>query len=272
MLYNTNQPDRTVAESLEEGVLTYARGSRVKENDGKAEPLPDLVARSLRAEILRGEHEPGSRLSQEALAQRFGTSRIPVREALRQLITEGFLVFEQDAGVRVAQVSVQHVIEVYRMRELLEPMLLSESVHGLDSRSVDTLAKALKAGEREASSLNIPAYLEADRLFHLSSYDGANLPRVRRVVDNCWDTVEWFRRLYSFLPRRLEVASMEHRLILDAIQERRSDDAHALLEVHIRRTRHALTDHQAQVAELSRLPDLSSGRVALPPDAPRFHD
>lgn len=213
--------------------------------------LADHVASRLRRDILDGTYRPGSRVSQEALAKKYGTSRIPVREALRHLASEGLIVLEQDVGARIAILSVSDLIDVYHMREAIEPMLLEQSIPHLADDHLATMQSALREGEEHAKALDADGYLECDRRFHLTSYEGAEMPRIRRAASEYWDMVEWFRRLYTFLPRGVEFALLEHRLLMDAVQERRSTDAGALLKVHIRRTRTALMENRDRLADIA---------------------
>jgi DNA-binding GntR family transcriptional regulator len=84
------------------------------------ESKPASVLKAIRAEIIAGTLARGARLKEDALAEQFGVSRVPVREALRQLESEGFVVSEKFKGVRVADSSVEVVIELMQIRRGLE--------------------------------------------------------------------------------------------------------------------------------------------------------
>ncbi len=88
----------------------------------------ERVADHLRAAILSGEFAPGERLLQEVLAERLGASRMPVREALRMLEVEGLVENQPNRGARVPELTAHEVEVIYRMRERLEPLALSESL------------------------------------------------------------------------------------------------------------------------------------------------
>src|SRR5215216_991413 len=87
---------------------------------GRYEPLAEAVARQIRAAIIDGRLEPGTRVRQEEIARRLGTSRIPVREALRQLEMEGLVTLVPHVGARVALLDFGEYTELYRMREAVE--------------------------------------------------------------------------------------------------------------------------------------------------------
>src|ERR671938_2135164 len=91
-------------------------------------PASDLILEGVRQLILRGELRPGERIRQEALASEYGVSRISVREALRQLENEGLVSLVPHTGARVARVDLKECVELYRLREAIEPIVLAASV------------------------------------------------------------------------------------------------------------------------------------------------
>src|SRR5687768_1776547 len=97
------------------------------------ESMGARVTRLLRDEVLDGTLAPGSRIRQEELAERWGVSRIPVREALQALESEGLVVLRRSSGAWVAHLEIDEAKEYYKMREQLEPLAVAESVPNLDA-------------------------------------------------------------------------------------------------------------------------------------------
>jgi len=95
------------------------------EEDGRL--LSARIADEIRRAVLRGEMRPGMRVRQELLASEFGASRIPVREALQQLQNEGLVVMAPNRGAWIADVNSEESIEVYKIREVVEPLAIFES-------------------------------------------------------------------------------------------------------------------------------------------------
>jgi DNA-binding GntR family transcriptional regulator len=208
-----------------------------------SEPLTNYVARALRQQILDGELAPGQRIVQEAVASQCGTSRIPVREALRELASEGLVVIEPDVGARVRSLDPAELLEVFMMREALEPLAV---LHGVDHLTDDTrheIGEFLTQSEACASANNMAGYHHFDRLFHYALFEAAGLERVQRVIQGLWDTAYQYQRVYARLPQNLGASAREHRLILDAVERKAADDAGQLHLLHIRRTRQALVEH-----------------------------
>jgi len=201
------------------------------------------VARALRQQILDGELAPGQRIVQEAVASQCGTSRIPVREALRELASEGLVVIEPDVGARVRSLDPAELLEVFMMREALEPLAVIHAVEHLGDKTLHDLGEHLTQSESCASANDVAGYHHFDRLFHHALFEAAGLERIQRVIQGLWNTAYQYQRVYARLPQNLVASSREHRLILDAVERKASDDAGQLHLLHIRRTRHALAEH-----------------------------
>lgn len=197
------------------------------------------VAAAIRQEILDGQLKPGERIRQETLAIRLGSSRIPVREALRQLESEGLVVLVPNSGAWIARLDRAKCIEIYKIRERIEPLALGESVARLESADLAELARLVEEIEKDTT---VDGFLVRDREFHLLSYKGAPLPTLRRMIFQFWNTTQHYRRAYITLiggPNRW-IIHAEHRLILEAIRRRDAEEAEVLLRAHIRRTRQEL--------------------------------
>jgi DNA-binding GntR family transcriptional regulator len=200
------------------------------------------IAESIRSSILDGELAPGTRVRQEDLAERFGASRVPAREALRLLASEGLVVLVANSGAWVSRLSLEECSEAYQIRERLEPLLLRNSMQSLSDETVDTLAGL--AVEMQ-NNTDVDKFMRLDREFHLTSYSGASMQSLADIIHRLWNTTQHYRRVYSTLvgidgrgPNHLE-----HTLLVDSIRRRDADDAERLLVTHIRRTRLELDKH-----------------------------
>lgn len=200
------------------------------------------IADSLRTAILAGSYLPGSRIRQEDVAARSGASRIPVREALRMLDSEGLVTLVANSGAWVTKLTLGECVETYLIRERLEPLLLRTSMPRLDAAAVGRLGGL--ADEMEAGA-ELDAFMRIDREFHLSSYAGAESSEMWQIIHRMWNTTQHYRREFTRLAAQagLSLTHMEHRLLLDCIRRRDPDDAERVLVTHIRRTRLELEKH-----------------------------
>ncbi|MDQ1551296.1 MAG: hypothetical protein QOD50_718 [Actinomycetota bacterium] len=200
------------------------------------------IADSLRDSILRGEFAPGSRIRQEDVADRLGASRLPVREALRILESEGLVTLVANTGAWIAHLSLEECQELYQIRERVEPLLLSYSLPGLDEAALDRLAAL--ADEMQAGT-DVARFLQLDREFHLLSYSGARTAILGDTVLRLWNSTQHYRRAFTLVsgPVGNRAVHYEHQLLVGAIRRRDNDDAERVLLGHIRRTRLELLSH-----------------------------
>ena len=200
------------------------------------------IASALREEILAGDIAPGTWLRQDEIAARLGTSRLPVREALRILELEGLAESLPNRGARVPALDLQDVNTFYRMRERLEPLTLVESLAHLTEEQIDRMERIQE--EIEAND-DVSRFLALDRDFHMASYAACPSEHLLATTVRLWNATQHYRRAFMLLAGtdRMAVVDAEHRLLLDAVRRRDAEDAERFLSGHIRRTRVELTSH-----------------------------
>lgn len=200
------------------------------------------VADELRGDILRGVYPPGTRLRQEGLAGQYGASRVPVREALRLLESEGLITTVANAGAWIARLSLDECVELYQVRERIEPLLLRYSLPSLTEPQIDRLAEL---AELMRHTPDVEQFLELDREFHLGSYAGAGTTFLGPTVERLWNTTQHYRRAFTRLldEDSNRIVHDEHHMLVAAIRDGDSDDAERVLLGHIRRTRRQLARH-----------------------------
>lgn len=200
------------------------------------------IAGILREEILAGELTPGTWLRQDEIAARLGASRIPVREALRILESDGLAESFPNRGSRVPMLSLQEVNTYYRMRERLEPLTPIESLPHLGDQHIDRLEQLQDEIENQS---DVNRFLLLDREFHMTTYAGCPSDHLLAITERLWNSTQHYRRAFMVLtdPDRGSIVNAEHRLILDAVRRRDPEDGERYLTGHIRRTRVELTAH-----------------------------
>jgi DNA-binding GntR family transcriptional regulator len=200
------------------------------------------IAGILRDEILAGELTPGTWLRQDELAERLGASRIPVREALRILESDGLAESFPNRGSRVPVLSLEDVNTYYRMRERLEPLTLTESLPHLTD---DHLAHLEHIQDEIENQSNVNRFLLLDRDFHMATYAGCPSDHLLAMTVRLWNSTQHYRRAFMVHTDhdRAAIVNAEHRLILDAVRRRDPEDGERYLTGHIRRTRVELTAH-----------------------------
>jgi DNA-binding GntR family transcriptional regulator len=200
------------------------------------------LASMLKEDILAGKYPPGVRIRQEDVAEQFGASRSPVREAFRMLEADGLVNLVAHTGAWITQLSLAECEEMYQIRERIEPLLLRLSIPHLTRGQIDQLAELANGMEK---SKEVEVFLKLDREFHLLSYEGAETVLLSEMVQRLWNTTQHYRRAYTRLLESdgFRPAHYEHHLLLSAIFKNDVEDAERVLYGHIRRTRLELAQH-----------------------------
>jgi DNA-binding GntR family transcriptional regulator len=201
------------------------------------EPLGVFATRVVRDAIVNGELKPGERIYQETVADELGLSRIPVRDALRQLESEGLVRLTPNSPARVAEFDAAEFEEVYAMRERLEPLAVERSVPKLTDDQLQEV-KALQ-DSLEAEWDDHEQVLRLDREFHLAIMQAAPMPRLLRLITDFWNSSQHYRRAYLQLANERDsaIVQAEHFLLLQATLDRDAKQAARIARNHIRRTR-----------------------------------
>ena len=205
--------------------------------------LSTRIADELRQAILTGELSPGERIRQEELAEQFGASRIPVREALRILVTDGLVNMVSNSGAWVSSLTQDECSEQYQIRERLEPLLLR---YNLPLLTAEDLARATDLVESMKKAPDLEAFMRLDREFHWITYSRVQTTTLTDLIERLWNTTQPYRRVFMKLVRSeggIEVTHLEHELLLEAIKRGDSEEAESILRGHIRRTRIELDRH-----------------------------
>ena len=193
---------------------------------------PDLIADALRDEIRRGELLPAQALRQEELAERFGVSRLPVRDALLRLEAEGLVVVYPNRGAFVVELSADEVREIYDLRLLLEVDALQRAIPGMTEGDLERIESACDTAARGAVG---PSWGELDRAFHQALYAPSARPRQLAMIEALRGTVDRYWWAHQELQSRTADWVRDHGALVAACRRRDAATAGRLLEDHLRR-------------------------------------
>ena len=191
------------------------------QDQGSAQGPPTVtsyVLDTIRDGILAGRYASGSRLDQQALAGELGVSIIPIRESLRQLEAEGLVSIYPRRGVYVTELSVDELVEVYQIREILEELATGLAVPNLASPALEQLSGIIQHMERATVEGDYAQLLELNRNYHFLIYEASERPLLTQMISGLWDRSSLYRRLYVHLPERAPQALAEHKRIYAACQ------------------------------------------------------
>ncbi|GAA0837790.1 MAG: GntR family transcriptional regulator [Cupriavidus sp.] len=208
--------------------------------------LPQIIRDQLRYEILKGTLPSGAQLRQDALAERFNASRIPVREALRQLETEGLVTYQRNRGAVVSGMDVTQICELLDIRVALECHAARLGVPNMVQQDFQQMQEILDAYSKSESLVE---WAEYNRRFHLALCAPANNKRLRRLIEEfCLNTDRYTHEQMSLATGK-DGPQADHYRILEACKARDAQQVAALLEEHILETKRNLLASERMKAE-----------------------
>lgn len=208
-----------------------------------SQTMADRVCDEIKNAIVKGEYAQGAKLNEPLLARQYGTSRGPLREALRRLEGLGLVRHVPHAGARVVALSRDELLEIYFVREALEGMAARLAAEHMTSAEIADLYALLTVHEDQIKAVDGQAYFqqEGNFDFHYRILKASRNPKlVQMVQGDLYHLVRMYRYQSSQQSARPEKALFEHRRIVDAIAERDGDLAELLMRRHIGSARRAI--------------------------------
>ena len=181
------------------------------------QPLREVVCESLREAIRKGILKPGERIMEIQLAEELGVSRTPVREAIRKLELEGYVVMMPRRGTYVANMSIRDINEIFEIRTALESLSNGLAAEHITDEELEHLQRLLVIIGGYIKEGNMEKIVETDIEFHDLMYHAARNQRLVGIISNLRDQLTRFRTLSMSHPGRLEATLEEHKAIVEAI-------------------------------------------------------
>ncbi|PFG08943.1 GntR family transcriptional regulator [Marinobacter sp. LV10MA510-1] len=194
----------------------------------------------LQTAIVKGDLTPGEKIGEVELCSRFNLTRGPLREALGRLESRGLLVRRPHAGVKVVSVSADELIELYRIRELMEGLAARQAAERMTDAEIAALRATLDTHETMIEQAQGQAYYQAegDYDFHHRIATGSrNTKLTQMLLGDLYYMVRMYRYRLSTSSGRPHMALGEHRNIVDAIANRDGELAEFLMKRHIHAAR-----------------------------------
>lgn len=188
----------------------------------------------LRRAILEGDLRPGTQILQDSVAESLGVSRVPVREALKILEGEGQVSYAPRRGYFVAELSYEELVEVYRIRELLEGEAMSVAIENITPEDIARMEEAIKDMERADAAMDIVALTSANRRFHFAVIEPCDRPCLIKFIHQLWDMTDPYRSVYFADAASRKLVNKEHREIIKAAKSGRTQDCIDAMSRHRR--------------------------------------
>lgn len=195
------------------------------------------VCTAIRDDIVSGVYERGSRLTEELLARRYGVSRVPVRESLRTLEAEGFVVTRRHAGAHVAEPSEQEAVDLLEMRLLLEPLCAARAAQRRTDAHLKVLRGLVRLGQERARRGQDEDLRSLGGWFHETLVQSSGSEALTTLLTQLRHKIVWMWTVDS--PARPQESWAEHGAIVDAVARGDAERARTLTAQHGERARQA---------------------------------
>ena len=201
----------------------------------------ELAAARLRDDIRSGVMKPRERIDIEALGDLLGMSATPIREALRQLQADGFVINEPHRGARVADFSPEETAELYDLREVLESRATLIAADHLTAEDIAELEALFEANRAAIDRNDHAASVHLNEAWHMTIYAAAqNTPHLVDFIRRLWNDP---RSATWVVPGRLQQSRRDHAAIMGALSAGDSKQAAELMGEHIRAGKNLVLRH-----------------------------
>jgi len=213
------------------------------------------IAAKLEQFILDGTIAPGTRLIQTAVAEQFGVSRLPVRDAFAMLIKDELAVALPRKGIMVRPILLKDVSDLFELRLLVETAATRKSLPLLTPEDVAQARTLIAAQAKIDPVKNFAGLLAADERFHRLLWSHNDNAEIDRVLSRIWNRLKLARAQQRGLPGWQTVSVSHHEQIIAAVARQQFDEAAQLVEAGIKRSQQELT------------PLISQSQARTPPEA-----
>ncbi|MCX5207956.1 GntR family transcriptional regulator [Kitasatospora sp. NBC_00240] len=198
---------------------------------------PQALCRAIRDDVIRGVHRPGSRLTEESMAARYGVSRVPVREALRTLEAEGFVQSRPYAGIVVVELDDAEAEDLLEVRALLEPLGAGRAALRRTPEQLGRLKELVSLGRVAIEDGRLDEVARLNSRFHEVIAAASGSRTLSQLVTQLSQKISW---VYSAdLPRRAQDSWREHEEIVAAVERGDAEAAREVVARHIAAARSA---------------------------------
>ena len=196
------------------------------------QPLREVVCETLREAIRSGVLKPGERLMEIQLADELGVSRTPVREAMRKLELEGYVIMLPRRGTYVANISIRDINEVFEIRTTLDALASGLAAERITEEELEQLERLLVSIGENIETRNMKKVVEDDMEFHDILYKASRNQRLVGIISNLREQMTY--------PGRLKKTLEEHSRLVEAIAQRDVELAQKLAVEHMENSEQTL--------------------------------
>lgn len=190
----------------------------------------DYAFEAIRNEILNGDFFPGAWLRERDLVEKLNVSRTPIREALKQLESDGLIEIVPYRGAKVKSIEPDKVIEEYVLRAALEGLAAELAVSNMTDDNIIELELLAAQMDQLLPKNDFPNYFKVNHDFHYKLYSLAGSPRLIELINSSWERVNLYRRFFLTLREGVSLESANHKSLITACRARDGELAHKIVK------------------------------------------
>ncbi len=204
--------------------------------------LRERIVEFIKDAVISGRLKSGERVPEQEIAANFGISRTPIREAFRQLESEGFISLIPRKGAVVSPITDKDVVEFYAIKSLLEGYAARTATAGFTSRDIKRLETLNGAMEKCAEKGDVKGFFVLDNDFHDTFLKGSGNEKLYALVHSLVQQFERFRVTALSLPGRMRESLSQHRDIIEAFKNSEAELVETLVRANAEKGRDVLVD------------------------------
>jgi DNA-binding GntR family transcriptional regulator len=202
-------------------------------NFNQNKPIREVVYESLRKTIISGIIPVGERIVEKEFAERLNISRTPVREALRMLEMEELVEYIPRVGVVVKKISIEDVIEIYKIRQHLEVLASVTAMENITEDEIKDIEELLNLTEQKNKEGDVEEVIRLFGVFNSKIYEASRMKRLTSMISKLHEYLKRFRDISIAENERREKALREHREILNAIIKKDKESIERIIKEHL---------------------------------------
>lgn len=197
--------------------------------------LSEIIYEDLKHKIQRGSISAAERLQEDNLTEGYGTSRTPIRDALRKLQQENIIEKLPYGGYRVKELSMEAIEEVFGIRAVLEAYAAVLATKRITEAELKKMESVLAKSEKALEKNDYEAFVELNTEFHAHLYNASRSQQLLALLQSLWDHFYKYRRVIFQARPYIEDSCKGHRMMLEKMRERDERAVEALVRSHIER-------------------------------------
>lgn len=216
--------------------------------------LAEEIENILRERIIKGEYGIGQRIKEGQVAEELKVSRTPIREALKQLETEGLIETLPNRGSFALGLTREDIQDIYAVRTAVEALAIEWAVVRISDDEVLKLKDVYERMEFYSAKLDSRKVLELNQEFHQVLYNASGSRFLAHILKSYQEFVEKTRKATVYNKENLSIILEEHGQILEAVQERNPGRAVERIQIHLNNSRKRVDNAWNQEKEGAKLP------------------